>query len=139
VNRILSYADAGGRLHDKPVRRFLSVGDGIGGEGNRPLDPKPHPAGVIFAGFNPLAVDLACARLMGFDHRRIPVLFRSLRPHPLPLASFGYEDLRVGSNDASFQGPLTELAGPLLAFEPHFGWKGHIEVPDETLEAGAIA
>ncbi len=140
LNRILFYADAEGRLHDQPVRRFLSVVDGIvGGEGNGPLDPKPHPAGVIFAGYNPLAVDLACARLMGFDHRRIPAVFRALQPHALPLASFGYEDLRVSSNEKTFQGPLTGLVGPLLAFEPHFGWRGHIEVPDEALEAGAIA
>ncbi len=140
LNRILLYADAEGRLHDAPVRRFLSVVDSIiGGEGNGPLDPKPHPAGVIFAGFNPLAVDLACARLMGFDHRRIPALFRSLRPHPLPLSSFAHEGVQVQSNDPLFEGPLTELTGSLLAFEPHFGWKGHIEVPDETIDAGAIA
>ena len=67
LNRLLFYADADGCLHDSPVRRFFSVVDGIvAGEGNGPLDPVPKPLGVVLTGLNPVAVDLACARLMGF-------------------------------------------------------------------------
>jgi len=133
LNRILFYADRDGRLHDRPVRKFLSIVDGIvSGEGKGPLDPTPKPTGVVLAGINPVAVDLACARVMGFDYRRIPLLFRALADHPLRLAAFGFEDVVARSNDQRFDGPLAEMRGPLLDFEPHFGWKGHIEIGEST-------
>jgi len=129
LNRVLLYADAEGALHERPVRRFLSMVDGIiGGEGNGPLDPRPKPTGLILAGTNPVAVDLTCARLMGFDYRRVPALYRALESHPLPLVNFAFSDVVGRSNDARFDRPLADLRGPLLGFAPHFGWKGHIEV-----------
>lgn len=140
LNRILAYADTDGRLHAEPVRRLFSLVDGIvAGEGNGPLDPTPRPAGVVLAGRSGLAVDLACARLMGFDHRRIPMLRRALEPHPLPLVPFGAEDVVLCSNLPTFDGPIGALAGPLLAFEPHFGWKGHVEWHEPAYETGAVA
>jgi hypothetical protein len=140
LNRILLYADSNGTVHTAPVRRFFSLVDGIvGGEGNGPLDPTPRRSGVILAGFNPLAVDLACARVMGFNHRLIPMLHRALQSHRLPLARFAFEDARIASNEPSFDGPIAELRGRLLAFEPHFGWRDHIEVTEEVGEARALA
>lgn len=127
LNRILTYADSEGRLHEHPVRRFFSVVDGIvGGEGNGPLDPVPKHCGVIIAGGNPVAVDLGCARLMGFDYRQLPIVLRALDDHPLPLVRFGYNDINVQSNDQSLTGPLHRIHAPQCAFEPHFGWKGHV-------------
>jgi len=129
LNRILLYADAQGRFHDRPVRRFFSIVDGIvGGEGNGPLDPTPKPAGVVLAGGNPLAVDLACARLMGFDHLKMPMLRRGLEEHPWPLAAFAFDDVLIRSNDARFDRPIGEIAPPALGFAPHSGWKGHLEL-----------
>lgn len=129
LNRILFYADRAGRLHDRPVRRFFSVVDGIvAGEGNGPLDPTPRAAGVVLAGANPLAVDLACARLMGFDHERLPVLRRAFEPHPLPLAAFQPCDVTCRSNDPRFDQPVLRIEPPALAFRPHFGWAGHVEL-----------
>src|SRR5439155_27141491 len=67
--RIALFADRNGKLCTTPQRRFLSVVDGIiGGEGNGPLHPTPKPCGVLLAGMHPVAVDLVCARLMGFDY-----------------------------------------------------------------------
>lgn len=135
LNRVLFYADAEGHLHERPVRRFFSVVDGIvAGEGNGPLDPTPRPTGLILAGANPVAVDLSCARLMGFDYRKVPVLHRALQSHPLPLVSFAYDDVLGRSNDGAFDRPLAGLRGPLLAFAPHFGWKGHVEVSEQVHE-----
>ncbi|MCH9033555.1 MAG: DUF362 domain-containing protein, partial [Planctomycetes bacterium] len=131
LNRILLYADADGTLHDRPVRRFFSVVDGIvAGEGNGPLDATPKPTGIIVAGGNPVAVDLACARLMGFDYRRIPMLRGALADHALPIASFGFEDVVCPSNTGSFERRTLELGSAAPAFEAHFGWKGHIEIED---------
>jgi len=79
LNRILMYADKNGNLQDSPARRIFCIVDGIvGGEGNGPLDPTPKPAGIVLAGMNPVAVDLVCARLMGFDYKRLPVLFKAM-------------------------------------------------------------
>jgi len=130
LNRILLYADAEGRLHHQPVRKCFSIVDGVvSGEGNGPLDATPKYSGVVLAGCNPLAVDLACARAMGFDYQRIPMLHRALSDHEFPLVTFDYGDVRGRSNDERFNRRLAEMHGSLLAFEPHFGWKGHIEVP----------
>jgi uncharacterized protein DUF362 len=136
LNRLLLYVDADGVLHDRPVRRFLSLVDGIvAGEGNGPLDPIPRPAGVVLAGSNPVAVDLACARLMGFDYCKIPMLNRALERHSLPLVDFAYEDIRIHSDDPVFDSRLADLQGPLLGFKPHFGWRGHIELLEKRHEA----
>jgi len=140
LNRILFYAHSDGRLAERPVRRFLSIVDGIvGGEGNGPLDPRPRPTGVIIAGTNPVAVDLASARLLGFDYRKLPMLDRALQGHPLPLAAFGFEDVISHSNDPMFNCALAQLSGPLLAFVPHFGWKGHVEVEENLSEIRTVA
>jgi hypothetical protein len=32
---------------------------------------------------------------------------------------------------------LVDLSGPLLTFQPHFGWKGHVEIA-ESVEARAL-
>jgi hypothetical protein len=128
LNRLLLYADAEGRLHDQPVRRLLNIVDGIiGGEGNGPLDPTPKPAGLVLAGENAVAVDFACARLMDFDYLKIPLLLGAFGGHPLPLAAFSPEEVFVQSNADRFCGPVVEIAGAVLAFSPHFGWRGHIE------------
>ncbi|MCH7871146.1 MAG: DUF362 domain-containing protein [Planctomycetes bacterium] len=128
LNRILMYADSQGTLHGHAVRRFFSVVDGIiGGEGNGPLDPTPKKVGVIVVGGNPVAVDLACVRLMGFDCGRIPIVQRAFDEHSLPLVGFGLDDVVVRSNDPNLTGACGAAYDPVLAFEPHFGWKGHIE------------
>jgi hypothetical protein len=140
LNRILFYADAAGRVHDRPVRRFFSVVDGlVAGEGNGPLDPTPVPAGVILCGRNPVAVDAMAARLMGFDVHRLPIVWRAADARSLPLAGFALTDVRGRSNDADFDRALPQIRGRALAFEPHFGWKGHVELAEATDEAGVLA
>ena len=129
LNRIFLYADTEGRLHDRPVRRFFGVVDGIiAGEGNGPLDATPKSAGIVAAGTNPVAIDMACARLMGFDPQRLPVIRRAFDPHPRPLVDFDRDQITVCSNDTRFTGQLSEFRGAFLAFAPHFGWKGRVEI-----------
>jgi hypothetical protein len=132
LNRILMFADAEGIFHSRPARRFFSVVDGIvAGEGNGPLDATPKSVGAVLAGFNPVAVDMACARLMGFDYHQLPILHRAMQEHIWPLATFEAQDVQNTSNDSRFVGPLDEWMGPTFAFKPHFGWRGHIEFNNE--------
>ncbi len=129
LNRILMYADKNGNLQDNPVRRIFCIVDGIvGGEGNGPLDPTPKLAGLVLAGKNPVAIDLVCARLMGFDYKRLPVLCEAMVKHLLPIFASEYDEVVCRSSDPQFDHPLVELDGVSLAFELHFGWKGHVEL-----------
>ena len=134
LNRILLYADKSGRIQDRPARRVFCIVDGIiGGEGNGPLDPTPKPAGTVLVGVNPVAVDLACARVMGFDYSKLPVLFRALEEHRLPLITCGYDSIVCRSSDPRLDGPLVELTGLNTAFKPHFGWEGHVELGSSSV------
>lgn len=128
LNRILWYADTDGVMHDEPVRRFFSIVDGIvAGEGNGPLDPTPKRAGVVLASTHPVAVDAACARLMGFDYRKIPVLANALESRRYPLDQVRYGQIRCRSNRPDYDRRLDQFEGECLAFKPHFGWVGHVE------------
>ncbi len=110
-----------GLLRDRP-RRFFSVVDAVvAGQGNGPLDLVPVATGLVLAGANPLVVDLACARLMDCDYRRIPMLWKALAGHRLPLVNVGYQDIAALSDDSRFAGPLVDWQGRLYAFRPHFG------------------
>lgn len=131
LNRILMYSDARGNLPKGGMRkRYFSIVDGIVAmEGDGPVNGKRKEAGVLIAGANPVAVDVACATLMGFDWRRIPILARSFDPHPYPLIEGGFDSVTAASNVEQWNRPLNQWSvDETLQFEPHFGWKGHIEM-----------
>ncbi len=138
LNRILMYADRDGRLQDTPFRQVFCIVDGIvGGQDNGPLDPTPAPAGIVLAGANPLAVDLAAARLMSFDYRSLPLLREASRDHPLPLAAFHPDDVICRLTDGRAEQKLSDVDGDNLhQFRPHFGWRGHVEL-DRCLSPAA--
>jgi uncharacterized protein (DUF362 family) len=129
LNKILRFANQDGSFRDADPKRYMSIVDGIiGGEGNGPMAPDPRPAGLLAAGFNPAAVDWVCARLMGFDPERIPHIRESFRQEDLPVAAFGPESIELTANDRQITlERLLEPSGRFFAFEPHFGWKDHIE------------
>jgi uncharacterized protein (DUF362 family) len=140
LNRALVYADDRGCLHDRPQRRCFTVVDAvIAGEGNGPLDATPRHAGLVIAGANPVAVDLTCARLMGFDDRRLPLIARAMDVHPLPLIRHSLEVIELCSDDERYRGPVALLRGRQLGFRPHFGWAGRIEAEDEPRAAISVA
>ena len=131
INRCLMYGGAE-RFPAPLAKRFFAVVDGvIGGDGDGPACPDAYPAGVVLAGFNPVAVDCAGARLMGFDPLRISQLSEAFRYQSLPLADFSYEDVHISSNDPAWNLPLFEIADSnTYHFKPHFGWVGQIEFRD---------
>ncbi len=128
LNKGLFYFDGAGNPRKEPLR-YLAVVDGIiGGEGNGPMAPDPKPCGVIVAGTNPLAVDTVCCALMGFDWRKVRMLAGAFNVVRKKIATFGFEDLRVVSNEPGKQKPLSEYAKEDgFAFKPHFGWVGAVE------------
>ena len=131
---VLTFADADGRLHDSPQRRFFSVVDGIiAGEGNGPMEADALPTGIIVSGSSPVSVDAVCARLMGFDYRKLPIIANAFRPTPWPFVQHRYDEIRVFSNRSDVDTAL--LSDPtrrIFQFRPHFGWVGRIELPTEA-------
>jgi uncharacterized protein (DUF362 family) len=131
LNKLLFYGDARGALSDRMnPKKYLTIVDGIiGGEGTGPLAPNPRPCGLLIGGINPVAVDCACATLMGFDIGKIPKLRNAFSMNALPLVDFSQQDIEVRSNRGEFNRPLKQIRKEdVIHFEPHFGWRGHIEL-----------
>jgi len=130
LNKLMLFGRPDATFQTTP-RRYLTIIDGIlAGEGNGPQAPDCRAAGVLAAGLNPVAVDVACAHVMGFDFRRIPMLAQAFATRGWNLAPFNPTDILVTSNDSAWSRPLLDIdESCTLSFAPHFGWRGHIELP----------
>ena len=92
------------------------------------MNPDPVPAGILVFGLHPASVDAACAYLMGYDPERIPVVRQAFRCQHYPLAEWDWRDVQLISTRPEWNGSLPDIPDEAtFHFEPHFGWKGHIE------------
>lgn len=124
LNRALLYARADGSLAGDRQRETLAVV-------KVPAAPAPARPSLIVAGPNPCAVDLVCARLMGFDWKRIPHLLHVFDDHDLPLVDFRYEDIVVRSEIGAFDRRLVDMdSGDCGGFPAPAGWTGWLEAHD---------
>ena len=130
LNKILFYGEADGKLNPNKRKRHFSVVDGIKSmEGDGPMSGKCRNDGIIISGINPVAVDALCAKVMGFDYNKIPLIKNSFIEKQFPLIDFSYEDIECKSNDRRYDKKVSEINNDdTLKYEPHFGWKGHIEI-----------
>jgi uncharacterized protein (DUF362 family) len=137
LNKVLFNFNGIGVRRSAPLR-YLSVVDGIiAGEGNGPMSPDAVAAGLVVAGLNPVAVDSACALLMGFDDRKIPLLAGGWKATHFPLADFRRQTVRCVSNIEEWNGNLEDMSEASdLNMKPHFGWQGRIERSAEAAAAG---
>ena len=134
LNRCLYYSDARGAHFDAPapVRTVLTLIDGvIAGEGEGPLAPRDVPLGAVLAACDPVAIDLAALRLMGFEERNIPKIREPMNDTRLRITEVRQaDDVRVFELAEGDAGPrerrLDELACDRV-FEPHPGWLGKLE------------
>lgn len=128
INMVLRFADRNGALHDEPVRRYLAIIDGIvGGEREGPLHPSPKESGVVIGGLDPVAVDLACTTLMGFDYTRVATV-ASANEVPRYLGTNRMDEVELCSNVPDFRtwdGLRTHHAGYIA---PR-GWGNAYELP----------
>ena len=130
LNKILRYGRVGGELSATPVRRALTIVDGLwAGELEGPLKPSPKVAGVLLAGVDSLALDVVAATLMGFDYHKIKLLMRGLGVASLPLTEVAPEEIEVVSNVPEWS-DLGGLGRHHLSFVPPRGWRGHIELSE---------
>ena len=135
LNRILLYANPDGSMrNDGQAKRYFSVVDGMFAmEGNGPVAGTMKKAGILIGGSDPVAVDTVCAKLMGFDYEKIPLLARSFEEHEYTLTR--HEAIKPRSNVTEWDKLLNEWSDDdLLHFQPHFGWAGKIELePSQSL------
>jgi len=126
--RVFIYADKEGNLQNTPARKMFSLVDGIvGGEGDGPLNPDSKKCDLIIAGFNLCAIDLVCARLMGFDYKKIKILNYILNQKDL--SKLDINKIRVFGNNNNFENLFNEKnKNKYFNFEPPSGWKGFIEI-----------
>jgi uncharacterized protein (DUF362 family) len=134
LNRCLYYSDREGLHLDakEPVRTVLTVIDGVlAGEGEGPLAPADVPLGVVIAGTDPVAVDLAAIRLMGFDESKLEKLRGPMEDSgPRITAVRSASDVRVGvvdRDETRVQDRSLDEVSWERAFVPHAGWVGHVE------------
>lgn len=133
LNRILFYGKPSGDFSAAgKKKRFFSIVDGIiAMEGNGPVAGDAKPLGIIIAGENPAAVDAVCARLMGFDEEKIPLIKKAFEEHEFPLIDGEINKIKTVGNLEGFNKHLSEWKiGDGFDFKPHFGWAGFIEKID---------
>ena len=122
LHRAALYARADGSFVGER-RRWLTIVDAIvTGENEGPLRPDPVYSGVILAGADQALVDLACARMIGFDPLRIPCVSEAFAVGEWPITAHAMDDLEV----------VPEL--PSRPLRPSLGWLGHVERPDVPRE-----
>ena len=125
INKILIYGALDGKLHDQPLRQYLSIIDGVvSGEGDGPVAPSPRHDGVLIAGFDPISVDVVATQVMGFDPNRIRDLRRSEDLGQFPLTQHD-RTIKVYSNVPDWQGTIRPESA--LNFRPHYGWVEYLD------------
>jgi uncharacterized protein (DUF362 family) len=134
LNRALYYSDKDGLHLDapSPVRTVLTIIDGVlAGEGEGPLAPSDVGLGAIIAGTDPVAVDLAAVRLMGFDETKIEKLAGPMRDEgPRITEVRSASDVEIGEVSSEGGGVSQCDLDAITAerpFEAHAGWIGHVE------------
>jgi uncharacterized protein (DUF362 family) len=132
LNKIVAYGNSDGSLREPVVanrkRHYVLVDGIVAGQGRGPLNPDSLPTGVVFFGIDPPSVDAACAYLMGFDPDKVPIVARAFQSRVFPLSNHAWRGIALCSNHANWNRELARIPfRDTLHFEPHFGWKGHIE------------
>ncbi len=120
LNHIIFFADKKGKIKKNKQRNYFCLVDGVvAGEGEGPMTNIPKSARVVLAGFHPLAIDIAASKIMGFDYKKIPSIFKLL----------DHKKINYCSIKASFINyrPKSTVNKLRLNFRPPISWKGHIE------------
>lgn len=132
LNRCLLYGNPDGSLRISGRKRYYSIIDGeIGMEGAGPMQGDPKTCGVYISGEDPASVDAVAATLMGFDWKRLPVIREAFREITMPISEVDPLSIQIVSDIEEWNGSLNNLRNQEhFDFIPHFGWNGHIELPN---------
>ena len=99
LNNILFFSGKDGKIHNSKQRNYVAVVDGIwSGERNGPMEQIPRKGGVIISGFNPVAVDYAAAKIIGFNSGKIPQIVNGFLNQFFLLSEFPQGSIDIISN-----------------------------------------
>lgn len=130
LNKVLRYANEDGTLRPGEAayaKRYVGIVDAVvAGDGNGPLAPDPVEMGYLVCGGDAVAIDAACAALMGFDPSCIPTIARAPEARRYPLCDGSLDDVRIVHDGREVA--VAELpAAWVVPCTPHHGWRGRIE------------
>lgn len=130
INCLLYFGSTDGSIYASKKRRIICIVDGIiAGQGEGPISCEPFYSNLLIAGVNSVSVDAVCAKIMGFDYKKIPSITHAFNKSSFPLVNFGYESIEVLSDIEKFNKRLSDIdAKDVFRFIPPYGWKGHIEL-----------
>lgn len=126
LNKILFYCDKNGKMQSNMQRKEFCLVDGIvAGDHEGPLSPIPKKIGVLVSGVNPVAIDLVCSRVMGFDYMKMSMFKQVMQNKKYPILDVLPDDIEIISGkNLKFSEVYNELN---CNFDPNKGWVGHIE------------
>jgi uncharacterized protein (DUF362 family) len=130
LNKVLFYVNSDGTIKEDifvNAKRYIGVVDGIiGGEGSGPLYPDPIHSGFIVIGTNPVAIDSACAKIIGFNPDRIPSIAKAYHIKNYKLCDFKSEDVKILYSNSIYS--MADFPqSQMVKYKPHFGWKDYID------------
>lgn len=130
LNKILLYGNPDGSMRsDNPemAKRYIGIVDGIiAGEGNGPMAPDAVQMGYLFGGNNPVAIDAACAAMMGFDPMRLPSVKKAFDIRHYPVTGFPADEMKISVGQEEYS--LFSLPeDKITRFVPHLGWRNYLE------------
>jgi uncharacterized protein (DUF362 family) len=130
LNRCLLYGNEDGTFRDSNPKKYYSIVDGeIGMEGAGPTQGTPKKCGIFIGGTDPVAVDSVASTMMGFDWEKIPLIRESFYLQVFPITQCKPDQIIIESEVSEWNGTLENLQKHKhFDFEPHFGWKNHIEL-----------
>lgn len=127
LNKILLFASKEGKMEKTKQRKVFAIVDGIvAGEGRGPIRPEQRSDGIVIAGKDFFAVDMAATRMMGFDYTKIPILAKVKNARGFTLSAAG--EVNCNSNKEKWKRLWELKKEELLNFEPPLSWRDHIEL-----------
>lgn len=132
INRCLLYVNIDGSLRSDNPKRYYSVIDGqIGMEGAGPMQGDPKECGIFISGSDPASVDMVAVTIMGFDWKKLPVVREIFSLKKIPVSNVDIRTIQVISELYDWEDSFDELKTKKhYDFIAHFGWRGHIELPN---------
>lgn len=120
VNYAILYANKEGKVEDNVQRKVITIGDMIVcGDNEGPLMPDYKKVGGILFADDSVEFDLFLCELMGFEYKKIPVVYHALLNRKLPETVFQ-------SNDGRFCGKKVDDENS-FSFLAQKGWRNFIE------------
>jgi len=90
LNKLIRFADKNGKIQQTMQRRYAVVVDAIiGTDRGGPVSPSTVDSSAIIAGFDPVAVDGVCLRLMNWNYERIRLVKNINAIDKFRVGSFG--------------------------------------------------